>query len=427
MIVGLHENSAGGVGRLQPKGRKMNRIGMAMGPAIIVALGLCVLVAGHPAHARSLSSLLAPNPVPGSTVVAAPFVAQLQETIARSTDFRATATTPGFTYSFNPQLNLYERSTTSLGPAFLERADTIGAGRFDIGMTYLWASFQQLNGQNLNGLTEGILFKDAGVLDSAVMRFNKFNLSTNNLYFSGTYGVAENWDVNVLLPVYITSLSVRQTIFTTSFGNPEQAGSDTVLGPGDLQLRTKYMAWSSGELKLAPGFALRIPTGNEQNFQGIGDYTVTPWAVLSWAHEKLDVHGSLGVEVDASDLAQTRVAYGTGVSWGALDKLTLNFDVLGTSQFVSDTTTQVLPTVPIGEVQQGAAVFGPDVQLVSINGGNGSKIVTTLARQDLVDVALGFKFNVYGSAVVYANVIVPLTNDGARAWAIPAGGIEVSF
>jgi hypothetical protein len=350
-------------------------------------------------------------------------VAQLQETLARSTDFRATATTPGFTYSFNPQLDLYERTTGSLGPAFLERADTLGKGRFDIGASYLWANFQQLNGQDLKGLTEQVVFKDAGVLDSATIRFDKFSLSTNTIYFSGTYGLTDNWDANILLPVYDTPMAVRQTITSTAFFPSEQVGNDSVFGPGDLQLRTKYMAWSSGQLRVAPGFGLRIPTGNEQNFQGIGDYTVTPSAVMSWTPGRLDIHGALGVEVDASNLAQTRVGYGAGVSWGVWDKVTLNWDVIGTSQFVSDTSTEVV-NASIGNLQQ--LNLGSGIQLVPTSRTT-TNVVSTLPRQDVVDLTFGFKVNVFRTAVAYAAVIVPVTNDGARAWAIPAAGLEMSF
>src|SRR5437867_675110 len=44
---------------------------------------------------------------------------------ARGVDFPVTATTPGFTYRFNFELGVPERSSGALGPAFTERGDTI--------------------------------------------------------------------------------------------------------------------------------------------------------------------------------------------------------------------------------------------------------------------------------------------------------------
>src|SRR5258708_2950257 len=85
----------------------------------------------------------------GTGDVASPAITAIEESAARATDFPATSTTPGFTYSYNPELDLYERSSTSLGPAFLERAETLGRGHGDIGVSFLYADFQNLNGDSL--------------------------------------------------------------------------------------------------------------------------------------------------------------------------------------------------------------------------------------------------------------------------------------
>jgi len=35
----------------------------------------------------------------------------------------------GFTYRYNPQLEVFERTSDTLGPLFLERPDTLGRAR----------------------------------------------------------------------------------------------------------------------------------------------------------------------------------------------------------------------------------------------------------------------------------------------------------
>lgn len=379
--------------------------------------------------ARSLSDLLLEGQ-PGISVVADPFVDVLQREIARGTDFPATATTPGFVYRFNPEVGVFERTSASLGPAFLERADTVGKNRFDVGLSYLFAHFNQIDGEDLDGFDSGVVFTTGPpcpgcVLDGATVTYNEFDLNTNAFYFSSTYGITDHWDVNVLMPVFYTTLNVRQTVQTDAFGTlPPTEGDGTALGPGDLQLRTKYLFLESGQLKMAGGLALRIPTGSEENFQGTGDFTVTPSVIVSWVPGPIDLHASLGVEADATDLEQSRATYGAGISLGIIERLTANFDVIGNSQFTDDEVSTFVAATP---AEVGTAVGRLGSVRLSPQG-SGTNILTTLDRLDIVDVAVGFKANIVGNAVVFGSVIFPLTSQqGVRATVIPAGGIEVSF
>ncbi|MGH7964935.1 MAG: hypothetical protein ACRERD_24500, partial [Candidatus Binatia bacterium] len=52
-------------------------------------------------------------------------------------DFPAISTAPGFTYRYNSQLQVFERSSASLGTVFIERPQTLGRGKFDFGLSYL--------------------------------------------------------------------------------------------------------------------------------------------------------------------------------------------------------------------------------------------------------------------------------------------------
>jgi hypothetical protein len=380
-----------------------------------------VLAIYAPAAHASLTDALGPS---SGTLVAAPFVFELQRTISRATDFPATTTTPGFTYHYDPVLVSFERSSTSLGPAFLERADTVGQGRFDLGMSYLYADFVEKDGEDLDGLTEGLLFRNLGILDGATVTFTKFDLTVQALYFSGTYGITDRWDVNLLVPLFHTSLDVDQRLTTLTFGTQRSSSSDDATGPGDLQLRTKYLLGRGDQLRYAAGFALRVPSGDEDDFQGIGDVTLTPSGVVSYLFGSNDAHLSLGFETNADDLERSRVAYGTGVSLGLHERLTVNVDIIGTSQFVDDDITIHVADRP-QDVAEGARRFGSDVAIVPSDGG--TDLITTIDRMDTVDVTVGFKVNVYKTAVLFGSAIVPLTSDGIQADVIPAGGVEVSF
>ena len=389
-------------------------------------LVLASLVVALPdAGAGSLkSSLLA---TPGRFVVTAPFVDELERTVSRSIDFFATATSPGFTYRYDPELDLYERSSVSLGPAFLQRADTAGKGRFDLGVTYLYADFVELDGDDLDGLERGALFDFLGVLDGTDIKFDDFDLTTNAVYFSGTYGITDDIDASMLVPLFVNSADTHQTRQSLTFGTQMLGTSDDAVGIGDVQLRGKWRFHDGAPVKAAVGFALRIPSGRESDFQGIGDWTLTPALVLSRTIQRYDVHGSVGMEINAGDLDRSRVTYGVGTSVGIIEWLTANVDVIGTSQVADDQITDFVAGAGVAEVRAAAGdVFrGENVDFKAATGG--TEVVTTLDRLDVVDVAVGLKVRPLARMVISASAIVPLTTDGVRADVVPTVGIELGF
>jgi hypothetical protein len=67
------------------------------------------------------------------------------------------STVAGFTYRFDPNLNIFERSTDGLGPLLSERGQTVGQGKINVAFGYSWINYDQFQGQNLNNynLTRG--------------------------------------------------------------------------------------------------------------------------------------------------------------------------------------------------------------------------------------------------------------------------------
>ena len=55
----------------------------------------------------------------------------------------------GFTYTFDPALGVYNRSTQTFGPIFSERPITAGKGKFSFGVNYQQAHYDQLEGRSL--------------------------------------------------------------------------------------------------------------------------------------------------------------------------------------------------------------------------------------------------------------------------------------
>jgi hypothetical protein len=382
---------------------------------------LAALALADAAAARSLSDQLGVFQ-PGFVTIT-PEILRLQRALARATDFPATTTTPGMAFWFDPESGAFERRPGPLGPAFLERAETVGKGRAELATSYLFARFIRFDGQNLSEALSSRFVSQAGdLIVPQRVDTRDFSLTSNVLYFSATYGVRGDTDVNLLMPVYVTAMDGARRFKLLGDPGSDQSLEGDKAGPGDLLLRVKYRFLDRNRWGLAAGLALHLPTGNEENFQGLGDVLVTPTLVASWMSERLDLHGSLGVYLDASAVQRSGVRWGVGASWAASERVTLLCDLVGTSDFMDDDVTFFVPDPRLVTIR---GSFDPPVSARVVGGG--TEFTTTLGRRDIVDVALATKVRLYGDLIGYVGVILPLTDDGARAAAMPTGGLQYGF
>jgi len=408
------------------KGGLMRLAGIATASLIISM----VLGTARPAPASlrdSLHRFLSNTSTPTTADVVEPITPIVQRIAVRGTDFPVTSTTPGFTYSYNPELGMFARSSKSLGPEFLERAETIGRGRFDVGMSYLYADLTDFEGENL---ADDILFgtegSSGGVDFAGAFAGTDFSLQSHVFSFFATYGITDRWDVNVVMPLVYTKLELEGRAGYTFSTGPTVIGQvrlsdfydNDAFGQGDLQLRTKYRFVEGGEVDVAGAFALRLPTGDEDDFHGLGDVMLTPALVLSRMLGPHQVHAQLGVEVNADDLERSRARYGIGGELQVTEMLALTVEIMGSSSFVDDefdvsTRGSIVP--PVGLTGRFVDRVGPD------------SITARVPRSDVLDGAVGFKVNIAGNAVGYLGAIIPMTEDSLRADFLPVGGFEVSF
>src|SRR5687767_6634688 len=80
------------------------------------------------------------------------FLRELNRGIATQiSTFPLGSSSPGFTYTFDPSLGVFERSAESFGPVFSERPLTAGKKKFSSGISNLSANYDRLEGQDLRG------------------------------------------------------------------------------------------------------------------------------------------------------------------------------------------------------------------------------------------------------------------------------------
>lgn len=218
-------------------------------------------------------------------------------------------------YRFDVERGVPVEVTKSLGPLFAERADTLGKGRFDFQVVWSNANYKKFNGQKLSSLSEDVS-PTAGPgtppnspgLDELLQINLDVKVITNFVGFFGTYGITDNWDVNLLVPLINNKIKAKAKatmldangVPCTQGGNcsgiyvingtapgtgdpSKDSSSADKTGIGDVLLRTKYNFLKNHEI--LPDLGVRggvsFPTGNEDNFMGVGEFRFEGLAVAS--------------------------------------------------------------------------------------------------------------------------------------------------
>ena len=321
-------------------------------------------------------------------------------------DFPAISTAPGLTFRYDPGTQFFERASTSLGPVFVERARTVGRGRFEFGFSYLYINYTTLNGDDIDG------FSPSSDLSNPDFRptIDKLDLSFHLVPFFATYGITDRWDVNILFPLIASSFNGRVRLSTGSGLDLTFAEEDDSVGGGDIFLRTKYRLYSLDGFNLAVGSALRFPAGDEDESEGKGTI-FEPFVAVSQEYGRFDLHLQTGIEVNFDDSDRSRVRYAGGVAADLIEQLALTIDIIGSSnlktdRFVGSQSLGSVPSLPSAP---------PVLPRFSVP-----------VNTDIVDLALGLKGNVR-MLTGFVTFFVPITDDGLRADFIPAVGLLLSF
>ncbi|MBI1373606.1 MAG: hypothetical protein GC159_12830 [Phycisphaera sp.] len=272
------------------------------------------------------------------------------------------------------------RTTGSLGPIFAESATTVGKGNINIGMTYSRIEYKYFEGNKLDDLSFRLKHPDVagnggfGVPDGMLAPFQPFGpmgptfdfeldeilvdidleLDQDVAELFAEYGINDQWDVGVILPIVHTHAEAHATasIIDNSpindvhnfheppgpdpDGGPDfdartsQTGGDAT-GIGDIALRTKYN-FLRGDEDL-PDFAVAgqiiLPTGDESNLLGTGHTRLQVVAILAKAFGNFKPHLNLGYELVADETSLSNIRYAVGTEYSIHERVTLSADILG--------------------------------------------------------------------------------------------------
>jgi hypothetical protein len=336
------------------------------------------------------------------------------------------AASAGFTYRYDAALEAFERTSDTLGPLFLERPDTIGRGKVNVNVSFQYVELDEMDGVATSELqaSDPIVVRHPDRVTANHLRYS-FQLLNYIVGLSATYGVLDNLDVNLLLPLINTNYDVaaysqRQFVAAADGTFQPDAGplhrgqvTGNAFGVGDILLRGKYLLPRYASWRSAAGLQLRLPTGAEGNLQGTGDFEVSPFlygSTVLWS--RVEPHVNLGLDLRTDDVGESQARYGVGVDVDVTKRLGVALAFLGRSQFARSEpagATSFLHLTPSGPAAE--PLLGIDFD-----------------RKDYFDFSFGARAVVWRQLMVFANGIYALNDDGLRSSAvIPMVGVEGTF
>jgi hypothetical protein len=326
------------------------------------------------------------------------------------------AASSGITFTFDPRTSAFERDTEILGQLYLERAHPIGKGRWNVSFTYQYVAAATIDGHDLQSLSDFDPIRDPATGVDFVIPKLDIELVTHEMTTSLTYGVTDDLELNLAVPVLYTHADVSARLQQTGGGPSQQGTTDgSALGVGDIFLRSKYRLLHGRLGELAAGLVFRLPSGDVDDFQGTGLFEVDPRLYASTPVVTLApgmrVQGFLNAGLDItpqeSDRSEGRFGVGVDVMLGSYGTLSVAF--LGREPFDR--------LVPAGSFDVPRA-NGSRTPIFGLDTGTPS----------YYDVSVGGRVNLWRDTVFGMwNVVVPANRDGVRANVVPLIGIEAAF
>ncbi len=321
----------------------------------------------------------------------------------------------GFTYSFDQALGIPRRSTRSFGPAFTERALTVGARNVSFGINVQHAQFDRFEGRDLTRLLVQDHIWFTGVV--------ALKLRSDTTAFVAQVGVLSNLDIGIVIPVVRVDLD--QTVIVT-FKDPDDPferqtpfrGSSS--GMGDMVVKMKYNFLRRNSGGLAAAVDLRLPTGDADDLRGLGYTSLKMAAVGSAELGVVAPHVNVGLTAPLSSL-RTNAAFpltGKGIApW--------DFNYSGGVDLIAGSRATVTADL-VGRTRWNSAEFGDQFQpdrfatFFTVLDPGGHALTQVLG-------AVGVKLNVVGTLLLNVNALVQLNRSGLASRVATVVGFDYAF
>lgn len=326
-------------------------------------------------------------------------------------------------------------TSTSGGPIFAERAQTLGRGRWFAGMGVTQLDFQRLRGVPLDRISFNFTHEDADSNGLGSPNFENdlirvqvaMNVSLLVASFGLTYGLVDGVDLGVTVPFVRTSMSgtsVAQIIpanpaeidhyFGGTSTSPVLSAVRTVRGSaaglGDVEGHLKINVAQGDHVGVAVFGSARFPTGDENNLLGSGAFSGRGLGVLSVRLGQLSTHLNVGYTVRDAVTQNNSVDGALGYDVLVAPTVTMAFDVLSAWQIGASNLHVPAPVVYTQPITR-------------------TLDVTNIPSQpdNYMALSFGFKFRTRRGIEIVTNALFPLRDSGLQPNVAWTGALQYNF
>ena len=331
------------------------------------------------------------------------------------------------------------KTSTSAGPILGQRAQTLGRGRWVVGVGFTEEHFDRLRGVPLGSIVFNFRHVPRPSTDTnpnpepfrrdfVQMRLN-MNVDLLVSAFSATYGLTDGIDVGVTIPFVRTSVSGTSTAeiylvggdtlhrFGGTAANPVLTASSSAAGAssglGDIEARVKVRIAQGQHL----GFSLlsvnHFATADRNSLLGAGGFSGRGLGVLSGRFGDFNPHGYVGYTVRRGPLQTNSVEGNLGFDQLLASWATMAFDLLSSWQ----SGASKIDVPPPAQYGPPDAPFPYQLDVTNIPS----------RRDDFVNMSIGMKFRTKRGIQIVTNALVPVRSAGLQANFVWTGGLEYNF
>jgi len=313
----------------------------------------------------------------------------------------------GFSYRLNPSIGTVERASQTFGPFYVERALTTGAGQASLGFTLQYAQFSSLDGNNLRDgsfVTVANQFADEPApFDTETLTLD---VKTRTAMFVGNVGITNRIDIGTAVPLVRLDISGSRVNDYRGDALLQARATAETTGLGDIAVRSKVRLTPDGPGALTAGVEVRLPTGREDDLLGTGEVAVRLTGLASYEAGVTSVYGNVAIGTGGIG---REIAYSGAVAVAATSRLTLVGELLARQ---SDGLERI------------GSISAPHPRIAGVNT---IRLIPTGETEMTAFGVAGIKWNVAGTWLVHAHVLMPVVQHGLTADFTPTVAIEHTF
>src|SRR5262245_5402130 len=332
------------------------------------------------------------------------------------------AASSAYTFRWNAETGRLERIGGDVSPfLFTERGQTMGEGVFNFSVTWGRYNVECSSGCRLGDDRFPVSVSAAAIRYKALTDLD-YTVGTFNL----TYGVTDNLDVNVAIPI----MTLDGDLDVSRQDNPSAPvrRATRILEAAnlsDMMVRAKYGLFVTkgrgGSAAGAAGVRVRIPTGNPTEGLGTGYGEIGPYFAVSSSLFAgiLDSYFDAGVDAGIGDLRRSSGHY----SW-AVDLHVPRDDNVWWSRIAL--AVSLLGRSEVTGLREESSISGPHVTPSGF--ADLPYLCIDTSRHTYLDATFGLRMQLYRSFVLSLGVFKALNNVGVRpaGWS-PLGSFEATF